>query len=116
MGNAHPNTTEASADLAADLQRLRGINTQLVTDFNAMNQQGARQDETIRELTAANALLMNRYAEARVLVEQLERAASEVARYGAVVGSQWARLTIPLLQARSWLAGSTSPTTSKDAI
>lgn len=37
-------------DLAAEVIRLRAINTQLVADFNTMNQHGAKQDETIREL------------------------------------------------------------------
>ena len=77
---------------AAEVIHLRAINTQLVADFNTMNQHGAKQDETIRELrlqlgmanhaedatraenaelVAANALLVVRLEKARGMGQQL---------------------------------------------
>jgi hypothetical protein len=40
------------ADLAAEVLRLSKINVQLVTDFNAMNLHGAKQDARITALEA----------------------------------------------------------------
>ena len=39
-------------DPAIEVERLRKINVQLVTDFNAMNQHGAKQDARIAALEA----------------------------------------------------------------
>ncbi len=48
----HFGETPGWGDLAAEVLRLSKINTQLVTDFNAMNQHGAKQDARIAALEA----------------------------------------------------------------
>jgi hypothetical protein len=61
--------------------------------------------DILAQTLAANAALVKRLEEARGVIAALEKAASEVARYGAATGPQWTRLTVPVLQARAFLAG-----------
>jgi hypothetical protein len=102
-----------SADLAAwrDLAHDAPTPSAPDTEVEALQSQLAERDRALAEWAEVSQRnyqrakeAEERLAEARAGLENLQSAAGEVSRQGAVTGPQWTRLNIALLSARATLA------------